>query len=284
MFKIIYKNKGKSSFQCIKEWQKKNNVKKIGHTGTLDPMAQGLLLIATDDDTKLIQYLKNKDKEYHVKFKLGEISSTYDSEGQIQFFSELIPNKEEIEKCIMSFQGKIEQVPPKFSAKKINGKKAYDLARQNKNFILKPVKVEIKKIWDISYDYPYAEFKTLVSNGTYIRSLVNDIGIKIKTGSYMTFLERTMINGLTSQNKEIKPEELIDFKKININTEQLISIYQGKKILLKQKDGEHFLIYKNEIVGIVNIKNNKIQKVKLFGSKIKTYLFNKNFYKGDSYE
>lgn len=275
MFKLIYKNKGESSFQCIKKWQKENNVTKVGHTGTLDPMAQGLLLIATDDDTKLIQYIKNKDKEYYVKLKLGENSTTYDAEGKISFFSDFQPSKLEVENCIMSFNGEIEQIPPIFSAKKINGQRAYELARKNKEFSLKPIKVHIKKISNIIYNYPFVEFEVLVSNGTYIRSLVNDIGNKLKTGAYMTFLERKMINGLTNQNIDIDIDKLINFKKININKTELINLYQGKPIDTKKEDGEYFFVYKKEIIGILIIESTKIVTRKLFGKKIKFILFNK---------
>ena len=107
MFKILYKKPNISSFKAIKEFQKENNIRKIGHTGTLDPLAQGLLLVATDDDTKLIPYIKNKDKEYKVEMKLGFISKTYDAEGPIEFFSHYQPSNEEVLNILNSFIGNI---------------------------------------------------------------------------------------------------------------------------------------------------------------------------------
>lgn len=269
MFKLIYKKVNQSSFQAIKEFQKNNNIKKIGHTGTLDPLAQGLLLVATDDDTKLIPFIKNKDKEYIVQLKLGFISKTYDAEGPISFYSDYIPDLKEIDNCIKSFIGKIKQIPPSFSAKKINGKKAYELARNNKEFNLKEIDINIYEIELIKYEYPFVDFKTHVSNGTYIRSLVNDIGNKLKTGAYMSFLERTKVNGLSICD-EITNDSLFNFKSINVDRQKLKNIFNGKNVdvVSNLSDGIYSINYENDIVGIVVFENNKKTTQKLFGNKI----------------
>lgn len=270
MFKLIYKPLHVSSFKCIKAYQQSNQIQKIGHSGTLDPLASGLLLVATDEDTKLIPYLKNHDKKYFVKIELGKTSLTYDGEGPISFSSNFIPTKQMVLTTLKSFLGLIQQLPPKFSAKKINGKRAYDLARQAVDFQLKTQTVEIKTIENIQYNYPFIEFETHVSNGTYIRSLAHDIGQKLTTGAYLLQLERTMVNGLTlpnqNQDEEVFPEfNLID---LYLDLNQLKKLFYGQKIHLENLKTKNYLLkYQDQNVGILINENNQ-QKFNLFGKKI----------------
>ena len=270
MFKLIYKPLHVSSFKCIKAYQQSNQIKKIGHSGTLDPLASGLLLVATDEDTKLIPYLKNHDKKYFVQIELGKTSLTYDAEGPITFSSNYVPNQKMVITTLKTFLGLIEQLPPKFSAKKINGKRAYDLARQAVDFQLKTQTVEIKTIENIKYNYPFVEFETHVSNGTYIRSLAHDIGQKLSTGAYLVKLERTMVNGLTlvdpNQQQEVFPEfNLID---LHLNLNQLKKLFYGQKINLENLKTQNYLLkYQDQNVGILINENNQ-QKFNLFGKKI----------------
>lgn len=272
MFKTIYKRYGISSFKAIDEFKKENRISKIGHTGTLDPLAQGLLLVAIDEGTKLIEYIQNKDKEYNVVIKLGYSSKTYDLEGPIKFNSFKIPTKEEIIKIINSFIGNIKQKPPIFSAKKINGKKAYELARENKKVNIKKINVTIYEIKNIKYSYPFISFSTTVSNGTYIRSLVNDIGKKLKTGAYMIYLERTMVNGIKI-NDEINIKKFLNIKTTKINSrENLLDLINGKTKYYKINDGNYLLEFNNQIVGLIEVKNNQIIKNKLFGKKINSLI------------
>ncbi len=268
MFKILYKRANISSFKAINEFKKEHNIQKIGHTGTLDPLAQGLLLIATEDDTKLIPYIKNKDKEYRVKMKLGFISKTYDAEGPIKFYSDYQPSTNEIINILNSFIGNIEQVPPIFSAKKINGQKAYDLARKNQIVKLNPIKVHIYNICNIKYQYPNLEFDIKVSNGTYIRSLVNDIGNKLNTGAYMYFLERTKVHGL-SLCDDIDIKLLTKMEVIKLNQKDIVcKLFQGLDHTFHVNDNTYLLEYKNKIIGVIDIKNKSIISRKLFGNTI----------------
>lgn len=272
MFKLIYKNINESSFKAIKEFKKKNNISKIGHTGTLDPLAQGLLLVATNDYTKLIPYISNKDKEYKVVAKLGFVSKTYDAEGPISYFSDKIPIQEEIEQCIKSFIGQIEQYPPIFSAKKINGKRSYELARNNQDVKLNSSIVDIYEIKNVKYQYPYLEFSTKVSNGTYIRSLIHDLGQFLKTGAYITYLERTMVNGLRT-NDVIDIEKLLNLKITSIEDELLIiDLLNGKHININLNDNTYLLEYRKMIIGLIIVKNKKTIKSKLFGKTIQEIL------------
>jgi tRNA pseudouridine55 synthase len=194
------------------ENKKPRNVK-VGHTGTLDPAATGLLVLCVGKNyTKRVPELIKQDKTYDVELKLGESSTTGDKEGDISSVSSKEPLQEEVEEVVNSFLGEIDQTPPVFSAIKINGKRAYDLARSGKNVEMKPRKVNIHSISNIVYKYPFVKFETRVGSGTYIRSLATDIGEKLGTGAYMSNLRRTSIGEVSIDQaltkSEITPEKL----------------------------------------------------------------------------
>ncbi len=200
---LVNKPKGWTSFDvvnylrrivAISEGVKPKSVK-VGHTGTLDPIATGLLLILIGKKyTTLAEGLTKKDKIYTVEAVLGLTSPSFDSETDLVKISDDAPVNSEVTNVINSFKGEIDQVPPNFSAIKINGKKAYDLARNGEMFKIDARRVNIKSISDINYEYPKLSFTTEVSSGTYIRSLINDIGLKLNTGAVMTELRRTRID------------------------------------------------------------------------------------------
>lgn len=166
---------------------------KVGHCGTLDPLATGLLIIVIGSYTKKASELSKKDKTYQVFMKLGETSSTGDEEGEKEYISDNQPTKQEVEEVARGFVGDINQIPPAYSAVKVNGQRAYKLARAGKDFKLESRRVTIYEINDIDYHYPIVKFSTTVSSGTYIRSLVEDIGGQLGTGAYMTELQRTHV-------------------------------------------------------------------------------------------
>lgn len=167
---------------------------KVGHSGTLDPMATGLLLLAIGSTyTKKLTGLVKKDKTYEATMFLGKTSTTGDSEGQITEKSAIVPAKNQITEALHKFTGVIRQTPPIYSAIKVNGQRAYDLARRGKKVQLEPRKVEIMSIQLLDYDYPLVNFRCEVSSGTYIRSLVEGIGKHLKCGAYMSGLRRTKI-------------------------------------------------------------------------------------------
>lgn len=165
----------------------------VGHTGTLDPLATGLLVILLGNYTKRAPKLTKLDKTYEVTMKLGKTSTTGDEEGVKTTASDREPTHEEVEAAINSFLGEIEQIPPAYSAIKVNGKKAYELARKGKEVKLEPRRIKIYQIVDIEYKYPVIKFTTHVSSGTYIRTLAEDIGKKLGTGAYMSDLRRTKV-------------------------------------------------------------------------------------------
>jgi tRNA pseudouridine55 synthase len=180
---------------------------KVGHSGTLDPEATGLLVLAIGPYTKRLPELIKQDKTYEVTMCLGQTSSTGDKEGEITEVSNFRPSREMINSILGQFTGDILQTPPAFSAIKINGRRAYQLARKGQTVKLEPRPVKILKSELISYKYPLVVFKTEVSSGTYIRSLAQDMGQKLGTGAYVSDLRRTKI-GHFDVAKSIKPEDI----------------------------------------------------------------------------
>lgn len=180
---------------------------KVGHGGTLDPAATGLLVLAIGKNTKLLEQFISGDKSYDAEVKLGEVSTTDDIEGEITKISDRKPSERDVQKAINEFEGEIMQTPPIFSALKVNGRRAYDLARQGKPVELKPRQVNVKKIELLSYDYPVLNFSCDVTKGTYIRSLARGIGEELKTGAYLTGLRRTKLAEF-NVNKAMKLEYL----------------------------------------------------------------------------
>jgi tRNA pseudouridine55 synthase len=166
---------------------------KVGHTGTLDPMATGLLVVLIGNYTKRATELTKLDKIYDVTMTLGQVSTTGDEEGDKQPVSSARPTREQLEAALAQFTGTIMQTPPAFSAMKINGKRAYELAREGKAVELEARPVTIHQSTLTKYDYPIVEFSSHVGSGTYIRSLVQDIGEVLKTGAYMSDLRRTRV-------------------------------------------------------------------------------------------
>ena len=173
---------------------------KVGHTGTLDPAATGLLVIAIGKYTKRVPELIKQDKTYEVTMTLGQTSSTGDKEGDVQTVSSVQPSKEEVLNALLHFTGNIMQTPPAFSAIKINGQRAYDLARKGKEVVIEPRPVTIYSNELISYSYPNVTFISNVGSGTYIRSLVEDIGKELGVGAYMSDLRRTKIGSFDIKN------------------------------------------------------------------------------------
>lgn len=170
---------------------------KVGHTGTLDPLASGLLILVIGSYCKRASEFSNLDKVYETTMKLGATSTTGDEEGEKTNINDVEPSEEDIVDVLATFQGEIEQIPPAFSAIKIDGQRAYKLAREGKEVKLEPRKVQINQMTLVDYSYPYVNFITDVSSGTYIRSLVEDIGKKLGTGGYMSSLRRTSVGKFT---------------------------------------------------------------------------------------
>ncbi len=197
---LINKPKGKTSFSLVRELRKLLNVKKIGHAGTLDPFATGVMVMLIGRDyTRLSDRFLLSDKEYVAQVHLGIVTDTYDCEGQILSRSEKVPSIEDIQQALTFFQGEIEQIPPMFSAKKKQGKKLYELARQGIEIEREPVKINVQTEL-LSFTYPYLELRVKCSKGTYIRSLAYDLGQKLGCGAHLSNLTRTRSGNFLLEN------------------------------------------------------------------------------------
>lgn len=197
---LIDKPKGWSSFDVIRKLRRAlpsdrpAKPLKMGHAGTLDPMASGLLIVLIGSATKRQQDFMKLDKWYEAEVKLGYESTTEDAEGEITAFKpEKRPTYRDIETALQSFRGEIQQVPPRHSAIKIDGQRAYKRARNGEMIEMPPRTVTVHKITRLEYEFPYVRFAVHVSSGTYIRSLARDVGTALGTGGYLSALRRTTI-------------------------------------------------------------------------------------------
>ena len=198
---------------------KKPKNTKVGHTGTLDPLATGLLVLLVGKEyTRKATELTKLDKTYEVTMKLGEMSSTGDEEGEKKAVSATVPTEEAVLEALHTFQGQIMQVPPAFSAMKINGQRAYKLAREGKVVELEARPVQIYKNELTGYEYPFVKFTSEVGSGTYIRSLVEDLGKVLGTGAYMSDLRRTRVGEFSIENAAVTGD---------LNQESLASYLQS---------------------------------------------------------
>lgn len=275
-FYLIDKPIGITSFDVLRKLKKILNIKKMWHTGTLDPLATGLLLVAIWNYTKLIPYFEKDTKEYEFKIQLDGTTPSFDSETEITFISdeqkEYFKNTLTVEKINeilqKQFTGKISQMPPKYSALKVGWKKALDMVRNGEEFELKSREVTIFEIEILDFSYPELHLRAKVSAGTYIRSIACDLWKILGTGGYISFLRRTAIGKLdlslsqTLDNFEI-PKSLPDNvlfaqeKFITLTLEQLADIDNGKIIrnnnsALSDKT-EYFVKNSEKITNIVKI-------------------------------
>jgi tRNA pseudouridine55 synthase len=184
----------------------------VGHTGTLDPLATGLLVLMLGAYTKKVPEYTKLDKTYEVTMRLGQTSTTGDEEGEKTGVSDKVPTEDEIRAALARFEGDIMQIPPAFSAIKINGQRAYNLARKGEAPKLEPRPVHIEYNTLIKYEYPFVYYTSHVTSGTYIRSLVEDLGKQLATGAYMPALRRTRVGGFELEKavsmQDLSPDTL----------------------------------------------------------------------------
>ena len=187
---LINKPKGKTSFWLVAVLRRLLGVKKIGHAGTLDPFATGVMILLVGKNfTRQSDKFLGQDKEYQAVLHLGVSTDSYDCDGNILSRSDIVPSFDEINSVIKTFQGSISQYPPMFSAKKVNGKKLYELAREGITIERKPCQVTVA-IDVLEYNYPLLKIKVACSKGTYIRSLAHDIGNSLGCGAHLVELTR----------------------------------------------------------------------------------------------
>ena len=276
-FLNINKPKGISSFDVIRILRKKLSIKQIGHSGTLDPLASGVLQVGVDECTKLLDYLPS-DKKYIADICFGYVTDTYDDEGEKRFIAKPSFTKDELLCALNSFLGKTSQVPPKYSAIKINGKKLCDLSRINSDFEfqIEPREIEIYSIELLEFS-SYENVKILVhcKKGTYIRSLAYDIGEKLKCGAYITNLSRIEAGNFSIENSDdldsdefnkINPLDVLPFDKYELNEIEYNRVMNGNFICNNNlfKTDKVLLTKNNKLVSFANLSDNLIKPKKVF--------------------
>lgn len=194
---VLLFNKPKSwtSFDVVKKIRSVLRVKKVGHAGTLDPLASGLLILCTGRKTKTITQIQDAEKEYEVEFRLGAVTQSYDEEHEPEDFKDTSHlTQEMVEAAMKEFTGEIKQYPPKFSAVKIDGKRAFKYAREGKEVEVRPRLVQIREFRLEEFRAPdWGRATVICTKGTYIRSLIHDLGQQLGVGAYITELKRTRI-------------------------------------------------------------------------------------------
>lgn len=275
----IYKPKGMTSHDVVSVLRKKLNIKQVGHTGTLDPFAEGVLPVCVGKATRLIEYFDD-DKEYLATVQFGSQTTTYDLEGDITQTSSTKITQTDLEKALEAFRGEILQTPPIYSAIKVNGKKLYEYAREGKEVKIEPRKVTIYKIELKNFDElkQQAEITIKCSKGTYIRSIANDLGENLGCYGHLIKLVRTQagkfvvensvqLDDLDIKNKIQSPLEALSLPQINVNDIMHERISHGMSIKTntdKIKIGDFLiLIYNNNIdaIGVFDGECIKIKKV-----------------------
>lgn len=280
-FLNVYKPAGITSHDVISRLRKVLHIKKIGHAGTLDPLAEGVLPVAILGATRLLDFLPN-EKEYLASFQLGYVSKSYDTETELERYSDKKISEDEIRKALLSFKGEISQKPPIYSAVKVAGKKLYEFAREG---IATDIPERLITVNDISlenFDFETQSGQILIncSKGTYIRSIINDLGENLCVGGVMTKLIRTKSGGLLvekSTNLEellsnpdliskniISPESILPFCSYNLNEKEFQKVKNGNPIYSNVNKQNIFLKYENEIVAYGEKVENQIKIRKVF--------------------
>ena len=281
-FLNIYKPKGKTSHDVVAILRRITKVKQIGHTGTLDPFAEGVLPICIGKATRLIEYLKD-DKAYIGTVQLGKSTTTYDLEGEVVEISDKTPSLEEIETELNNFRGDIEQLPPIFSAIKVKGKKLYEYARKGEEVEIQPRSVNISELELLNYDKENRTLELYIkcSKGTYIRSIAHDLGknlncfghliklVRVKAGDFLVenAIKLDELSSIEEVEKHlIYPLEKLDYQTYELNEKELELVSHGMQIggqnLLEE--GIVILTHNSKLVAVAETNENKIKCLKVF--------------------
>ena len=279
-FLNIYKPQGKTSHDVVAILRRITKIKQIGHTGTLDPFAEGVLPICIGKATRLIEYLDD-DKAYIGTIQFGKSTTTYDTEGEEVNVSDRKVTLEDVEKALPQFRGEIEQFPPIYSAIKVNGKKLYEYARKGEEVKIEPRGVNIFKLEIVSFDEEKQTAELLIecSKGTYIRSIANDIGEALGCYGYLIKLLRIKAGRFEIKNalkleeidtiekvsgNLIYPTEYISYPKYELNDIEREKVSHGMSINISLSNGKIIFIHKNDLIAIAEITDNKAKVLKVF--------------------
>lgn len=267
----VNKEKGISSARVVSLVRRALDIKKVGHTGTLDLEASGVLPIVVGKATRVSDYMMTKDKVYETELILGAKTDTLDAAGKIIENSQKVIDKDQFLETMNTFKGEIEQIPPMYSALKVNGKKLYDLAREGIEIERKKRKVNIYDIDLLDFDFPRAKIRVTCSKGTYIRTLVNDIGEKLGTFAYVDNLVRARVGEFDIKDAiksedilEISREDLLkklypidtalkNFEKIVLDKSYLEKLINGQVVEVEKNYGKIIRVYcEDEFLGLGN--------------------------------
>ena len=277
---VVNKPKGITSFDVIRKLKKILKTKKIGHTGTLDPLATGVMLVCVGRATKLASDLEAKDKIYIADFDIGYATDTYDIEGKKIAENIIEISKENLENSIKKFIGDIKQVPPMYSAIKIDGNKLYHLARKGIEVERPERDVTIEYINLLDFKNNKVKIETKVSKGCYIRSLIYDIGQDLGTYATMTALQRKQVGDYSLENsyslEQIEKmifnndfnflktiEEIFSYDKYSLQTEKELTLYKnGNTVKIKEnlENKKYRIYFQDEFIGLANVENNNLLK------------------------
>lgn len=277
-FLNIYKPVGMTSHDVVSVLRRVTKIKQIGHTGTLDPFAEGVLPICIGKATRLIEYLQD-DKEYLATVQFGAATNTFDLDGEKVFTSDKKVSRDDIKEGLKSFEGEISQLPPIFSAIKVKGKKLYEYARKGEEVEIQPRKVVIENIELKNFDEELQQAQILLkcSKGTYIRSIANDLGKILGCGGYLIKLIRTQagkfrvensvqLDGIDVESNLINPLDILSLPKIAVDNDDLARIKNGMPIYRTcDKIGNFVSLIYNDVeicaVGIADGEKIKLKKV-----------------------
>tara|TARA_B100001093_G_scaffold496920_1_gene543208 strand:+ start:1301 stop:2140 length:840 start_codon:yes stop_codon:yes gene_type:complete len=275
-FLLVNKEKGFSSNNVVQNIKKNFSLKKVGHLGTLDPEAEGLLILAINRATKFSNYFLNSDKSYFVEIRLGIVTDTDDATGLVIKESEVNYSEDNVKKEIKNFLGESFQKPPFFSALKHKGKPLYKYARNGEFINKEPRKIKIKQIKNIAYKDTICSFELTCTKGTYIRSLARDLGENLGCGAHMKSLKRLTQHNFDVENaltiKKISLNHLINIddafkglKQITLNHADLKIFKNGGRVDINSKSIDVIRIYdqSNDFVGIGSIEDNRLKHKQL---------------------
>ena len=276
-FLNLNKPSGITSAQAVAIVKRKLNLKneKVGHTGTLDPMASGVLPVAIGRATRLFDFMLSKQKTYIAEFTFGYETNTLDSEGEVCFQNGKIPDEASVINALQDFCGEIEQVPPVFSAKSVNGVRAYNLARNNKSVNLTPCKVVVYEFTFLSRTNNTFKFKITCGSGTYIRSLCRDLAHKLGTFATMTSLVRIKTGVFEIENavdlnnisiEKVLPCEyvLANLPSFNVTEDEQKILLDGKPLQKSELSVGEYRVYCGELIGIAIVDKKHNIKIKIW--------------------
>lgn len=281
-FLVIDKPRGISSRHAVDRVQKAlPKGTRIGHTGTLDPLASGVLVLALNQATRLTEYVQQQTKEYRAGVRFGATSATDDAEGPIAVASDaVLPSREQLDAALARFVGTIEQTPPAFSAAHVDGQRAYRIARKGKSVDLKPKPVRIDRIELLSYAPPAAELSVVCGKGTYIRSLARDLGGELGCGAYLTSLQRTRVGAFHLDDalpcdatadallQRLRPlgEAMTAVRRLTLTDDEIRRLAMGQTVATAETGEDQIAIFNpaGEFQALATIENGRLRPMKVF--------------------